>query len=143
MTPQPAPPVQLISFGYLHQRPEAEVVVDVRLSLRDPAVRTDLLDLTGQDPRVRAVVLDTPGARDLLGALLAHVHALRALPPDRPRRIAIGCAGGRHRSVALVDALAAALAERGVTGTVEHLHVHLPRVLKPAKGDTAWPTEQP
>ncbi|MGW0395892.1 RapZ C-terminal domain-containing protein [Streptomyces sp. NPDC003042] len=78
-----------------------------------------MLDLDGLNPRVQYVVLATPGARELLADL-----------PAGPRRIAIGCAGGRHRASGLAELLARALRERGREVEVEHLHVHLPRVLK-------------
>ncbi|MFJ9855300.1 hypothetical protein [Streptomyces sp. NPDC101150] len=49
-----------------------------------------------------------------------------------PRRIAIGCAGGRHRASGLTELLARALRERGRDVEVQHLYVRLPRVLKAA-----------
>ncbi|WP_234440653.1 RNase adapter RapZ [Streptomyces rimosus] len=55
----------------------------------------------------------------------------RSTPTSRQaRRIAIGCAGGRHRASGLAELLARALREHGRDVEVEHLHVHLPRVLK-------------
>ncbi|MBP2341082.1 UPF0042 nucleotide-binding protein [Saccharothrix coeruleofusca] len=131
-TPNPTPnPIRIISFGYLHSpAPDAERVEDVRDRFRDPARVTGLLDLTGHDPRVRDAVLTTPGVRDLLDDLAADIAGW---PADRPRRVAVGCAGGRHRSVAIAEELAAVLSADGWPVMVEHLHVHLPRVLKPAE----------
>jgi UPF0042 nucleotide-binding protein len=124
----------LTSFGYLHlptdadgrpAPPTADRIEDVRERLRDPAAARDILDLDGRNPRVQAVVLATPGATELLDNLTAYAQL-----PAGPRHIAIGCAGGKHRACALVELLAQRLPERGVPVTVEHLHAHLPRVLK-------------
>jgi len=102
----PLHPIRLISFGYLHLPtgpdgspvpPAADRIEDVRARLRDPAAARDILDLDGFHPRVQDVVLNTPGARELL-ANLANLADYADLPAG-PRRIAIGCAGGRHRAV--------------------------------------------
>ncbi|NUH42908.1 hypothetical protein HUF15_40530 [Streptomyces samsunensis] len=126
--------ITLTSFGYLHLPtgpdgtpipPTADRIEDVRDRLRDPAAARDILDLDGFDPRVQEVVLNTPGACELIDNLTEYASL-----PAGPRRIAIGCAGGRHRASALVELLAKALRERGREVNIEHLHVHLPRVLK-------------
>ncbi|WP_411575210.1 hypothetical protein [Streptomyces fradiae] len=64
---------------------------DVRDRLHDPAAARDILDLDGLNPRVQDVVLNTPGARELLANLADYADL-----PAGPRRIAIGCAGGRQ-----------------------------------------------
>jgi RNase adaptor protein for sRNA GlmZ degradation len=124
-------PIRLISFGYLHlddgPPPQADRIEDVRDRLRDPAAARNVLDLDGFHPRVQAIVLATPGARDLLDDLTRYADTL---PADRPRRIAVGCAGGRHRACGLIELLAARLHERGHLVAVEHRHAHLPRVLR-------------
>ncbi|MEE1806960.1 tyrosine-type recombinase/integrase [Streptomyces sp. BE133] len=93
-------PIRLISFGYLHLPtgpdgspvpPTADRIEDVRHRLRDPAAARDILDLDGLNPSVQDVVLNTPGARELLANLADYADL-----PAGPRRIAIGCAGGRH-----------------------------------------------
>ncbi|WP_245877110.1 RapZ C-terminal domain-containing protein [Streptomyces glaucescens] len=56
--------------------------------------------------------------------------------PAGPRCIAIGCAGGRHRASGLTELLARELRARGRQVDVEHLHVHLPRILKAADTST-------
>lgn len=129
-------PIRLISFGYLHLPtgpdgspvpPAADRVEDVRERLRDPAAARDILDLDGLHPRVQEVVLATPGARELIDNLTDYANL-----PAGPQRIAIGCAGGRHRASGLTEILARALRESGREVEVEHLHIHLPRVLKTA-----------
>jgi RNase adaptor protein for sRNA GlmZ degradation len=123
--------IRLTSFGYLHLHgappPEADRVEDVRARLRDPAAAKDVLDLDGRDQRVQAIVLSTPGARELL-ANLADYASL----PAGPQAIATGCAGGKHRAAALTELLGRELRARGFVVTIDHLHVHLPRVLKQA-----------
>lgn len=124
--------IELVSFGFLHLDdgavPTADRVEDVRDRLRDPARVAGLLDLDGRDRRIQEVVLNTPGARELLVNLAAYA----CLPTASPRRIAIGCAGGKHRAAALAELLAAGLRSGGREVTVTHLHAHLPRVLKQA-----------
>jgi len=116
----------IVSFGYLHgPAPRADLTLDVRNSLRDPArMSDDLRDSTGLDPRVQQVVWTTKGARDRAALLVAYA---RQHPDDT---IAVGCAGGRHRSVAIAEYVAAETGHE-----VRHLHVHLPRVLKPGRGE--------
>lgn len=121
------PHVRVISFGYLHSDPPgAHLVLDVRQYLSDPAAVRHLLDSDGRDPRVAAVVSATPGAADTV-AVLARFAATF---PQPDCVIAVGCAGGRHRSVALAEAVGALLRGDGHPVTVEHRHVHLPRVLR-------------
>lgn len=101
--PADRPPIELVSFGFLHLDtdpqgrpvlPRADRIEDVRDRLRDPAAARDILDLDGHHPRVQDVVLATPGARELLDNLTQD-----AALPAGPRRIAIGCAGAKHRVV--------------------------------------------
>ncbi|MFJ5142721.1 hypothetical protein [Streptomyces sp. NPDC088707] len=127
-------PIRLISFGYLHLPtgldsrpipPTADRIEDVRVRLRDPAAARDILDLDGLNPRVQDIVLSTPGARELLANLADYVGL-----PAGPHSIAIGCAGGKHRAAGLTELLARELRSRSRLVDVEHLHVHLPRILK-------------
>lgn len=126
-------PIRLTSFGYLHLPtgpdsspvpPAADRIEDVRDRLRDPAAARDILDLDGLNPRVQDIVLNTPGARELLADLADYADL-----PTGPSHIAIGCAGGKHRASGLTELLARELRGRGREVVVEHRHVHLPRVL--------------
>ncbi|MFE3582691.1 RapZ C-terminal domain-containing protein [Streptomyces vinaceus] len=127
-------PIRITSFGYLHLPtgpdgspvpPAADRIEDVRDRLRDPAAARDILDLDGLNPRVQDVVLATPGARELLANLADYADL-----PAGPSHIAIGCAGGRHRASSLTEILGRELRARGREVVIQHLHVHLPRVLK-------------
>lgn len=123
-----SPHVRVISFGYLHADPppDAHLVLDVRRYLSDPAAVRHLLDSDGRDHRVAAVVSATPGAADTVAVLTWFAATF----PQPDCVIAVGCAGGRHRSVALAEAVTALLRRDGHPVTVEHRHVHLPRVLR-------------
>jgi hypothetical protein len=121
----PSTPIMLISFGFRHMPngtpPVADRVEDVRQRLRDPAAAKDALDLNGFDEDVQQVVLNTPGAAELLDNLAAYAELLRAGPVS----IVIGCAGGKHRACALVVLLAEHLRERDLLVVEDHLHACL------------------
>ena len=126
--------ITIRSFGYLHDRPAdlppADITIDLRRLLADPAHVPDgsMLDMTGLDAAVRRFVFATPGALDLVDNTR---RLVRAMADVKPVIVAFGCAGGRHRSVALAHALHDQLASRHLDVSVHHLHVHLPRVIHP------------
>lgn len=123
--------VVVTSFGYLHApAPPADIVVDVRHHLRDPHVDPTFRELTGQDAAVWHRVLGTPGATGLVDGLTVAVRALlpAARTAGRLITVAIGCAGGRHRSVVLADSLAERLAMAGVGAEAEHRDIDRPVV---------------
>ena len=127
--------IQVRSFGFLHDKPAdlspADITIDLRRLLADPAHVPDgsMLDLDGRDPAVRRFVFGTPGALDLLDHVVRLVQAMDAV---KPTVVDFGCAGGRHRSVTLAAALADQLDAAGYDVSVQHLHVHLPRVIRSA-----------
>ncbi|MFN7951587.1 MAG: RNase adapter RapZ [bacterium] len=104
----PALEVALVSFGFRNGLPQdADVVFDVRF-LPNPHYEAELRDHDGREPRVRTFVFRGGEAE----AFLAHVEGLlRFLLPRYHREgkhlvsIAVGCTGGKHRSVAIVEAL--------------------------------------
>jgi UPF0042 nucleotide-binding protein len=118
--------VSLVSFGYKYGLPtDADIALDCRF-LPNPFFVEELRPKTGADPEVAAYVLERPDARELLG----HVMALLDFALPRFHRegksyltIAIGCTGGRHRSVALVEALRQRLAGLGYRVLVRHRDV--------------------
>ena len=106
--------VSLESFGYRFGLPgEADIVLDARF-LPNPHWVPDLRPLSGMDQPVREYVLGRSDAETFLGQV---VELIRFLAPrfmaEQKRRLvlAIGCTGGRHRSVVLVDELARRLQE--------------------------------
>jgi UPF0042 nucleotide-binding protein len=100
--------VTVESFGFKYGLPmDADMVMDVRF-LPNPHWVDELRPLTGQHPAVRDYVLGQPGAAEFLDAY----HRLLSLVVDGYRRegkrymtVAIGCTGGKHRSVAIAEAL--------------------------------------
>ncbi len=100
--------VSLLSFGYKFGLPdEADLVLDARF-LPNPHWIPELRLLTGQDAAVKEYVLERPGAQEFLDKV---ADLLRFLAPrflsEQKRRVvlAIGCTGGRHRSVTLTESL--------------------------------------
>jgi RNase adapter protein RapZ len=114
--------VTLLSFGYRHGLPvEADFVFDVR-SLPNPYFVEGLSAGTGEDAAVAAFVFDRPEARalvDQVAALLQHAIPLAEQEGKAYLTIAVGCTGGRHRSVAVVRELQKRLGG-GRTLTVRH-----------------------
>lgn len=100
--------VNLESFGYRYGvPPAADLVFDVRF-LPNPHYIPELQVLTGLDPEVRDYVLSQPVCREFRGHLNVLLDFL--LPHYRKEgksylTIAVGCTGGRHRSVSIVDDL--------------------------------------
>ncbi|SEB30510.1 P-loop ATPase protein family protein [Streptomyces misionensis] len=119
LRPHPSPPlrgptmpaVAITSFGYLHgPQPDARACYDLRHQFRDPHLRPELRYLTARDAPVREAVMATDGVLALVHAIAATVDAYLAGPrQDEPLTVALGCAGGRHRSATVADALAAVL----------------------------------
>mgnify|MGYP002620955161 CR=1 FL=1 len=121
------PQCVVTSFGYRHgPAPEATIVVDVRDLLRDPNVDPAVRELDGFDARVRQRVLATPGALALIDHTVLLVQGVLTEAPGAVVDVAVGCAGGRHRSVALAERIAEALDQYGVVVELEHRDVHRP-----------------
>ena len=113
----------LVSFGFKHGVPfDADLVFDVRF-LPNPHFVPGLRPLDGRDARVREFVLDHDESRTLLGHLK---EFLKFLLPRYEREgkayltVAVGCTGGRHRSVTLVEELRRFLDELGYAPSVVH-----------------------
>lgn len=115
--------VNVVSFGYKYGLPaDADIVADCRF-LPNPHWIDELAPLTGQDAPVRDYVLGQPGAKEFLDAFVEALHtALAGFEREGKRflTVAVGCTGGKHRSVAMADQLAARLAEAGAGVRVVH-----------------------
>jgi UPF0042 nucleotide-binding protein len=113
----PGVQVTVLSFGFKYGLPaDADMVGDARF-LPNPFWVPELRPKTGLDSAVNEFVLDQPGARefvDAFGRALEPVMAGYQRENKRHATIAIGCTGGKHRSVTLVGELAAHL--RGLPG---------------------------
>lgn len=112
--------IVITSFGYGHApAPLADITLDVRHSLRNPHHDPVMRTMTGLDAPVREHVTATPGARDIVEQLAKVAESLAGIAPSV--RVAIGCVGGRHRSVALAEELGEDLAIlRDLAVYVEH-----------------------
>jgi UPF0042 nucleotide-binding protein len=101
--------VTVLSFGFKYGVPtDADMVADTRF-LPNPFWIPALKTLTGLDPAVRDYVLGQPGAKDFVrdyGKALKPVLAGYQRENKRHATIAIGCTGGKHRSVAVAEELA-------------------------------------
>jgi UPF0042 nucleotide-binding protein len=119
--------VSLVSFGYRHGLPdEADMVLDARF-LPNPHWVADLRPQSGLNPAVRSYVVDRVESQEFLDRV---VELLRFVAPrfmlEQKKRLvlALGCTGGRHRSVALVEELAHRLrSESDLVVSVSHRDV--------------------
>ena len=113
----------LISFGYKHGLPlDADVVLDCRF-LPNPHWVPELRDLTGLDARVREFLWRRPETGefvDRVDALLRFLLPQFLAEGKSYLAIAVGCTGGRHRSVAVVEELASRLRTAGYRLSVFH-----------------------
>ena len=112
------------SFGFKHGLPlDADIVMDVRF-LPNPHWDEELRPLTGHDPaRARLRARASGGARvPRRASRSCSPAAARATRPEGKSylTIAIGCTGGRHRSVAVAEELAARLRARGIAVRTGH-----------------------
>jgi UPF0042 nucleotide-binding protein len=114
-----------VSFGFKHGMPsEADVVLDVRF-LPNPYFVEALSAKNGTEPDVAAFVLENDDAREFLRHALGLVRFLIPRCEEEGKSyltVAIGCTGGRHRSVAVATELARQLGE-GFAVTVRHRDV--------------------
>ena len=119
----PALRATVLSFGFKYGLPlDADLVADVRF-LPNPHWIPELRPHTGQDPAVRDYVLSQEGAGrflDVYTELLRLVGAGYQREGKRYLTLAIGCTGGKHRSVAMAEEIAKRLAGDGVQTTVAH-----------------------
>jgi UPF0042 nucleotide-binding protein len=115
--------VEVVSFGFRYGVPlDASLVMDVRF-LPNPHFIPELRPHSGLEPQVREFVLEQADTILFLDRFLALLDIL--IPAYRREgksylTIAIGCTGGRHRSVAIVQALAARFEADGLTVRCSH-----------------------
>ena len=107
--------ITVTAFGYKYGLPmDADLVFDVRF-LPNPYYVSELRPLSGLDANVANFVLSRNEAREFMDRLCSLLDLLIPLYAEEGRytlHIAVGCTGGRHRSVAVANALATRLAER-------------------------------
>ncbi|MFH1736747.1 MAG: RNase adapter RapZ [Actinomycetota bacterium] len=115
--------ITVLSFGYKFGVPmDADIVMDVRF-LPNPYYEDKLRHLTGENKRVKKFVLDRPVA---VNFLKKSDSLLTLLLPNYAREgkthftVALGCTGGRHRSVALAEEVSAFLKGKGYNVILRH-----------------------
>ncbi len=115
--------VSVTSFSYLRGLPrEADLVFDVRF-LSNPHYQAELKDQTGRDRAVADFIVRDPAwppFRDALVELLTTLLPHYKREGKRYLTIAIGCTGGRHRSVFVSETMAQTLAGKGHRVTLRH-----------------------
>jgi UPF0042 nucleotide-binding protein len=122
-TGKEAPTLAILSFGFSRGLPRnADTVFDMRF-LRNPYWVDSLRDLTGLDPAVGDYVAADPGYETAVSRIEDLLLTLLPRYSEEGKSyvtVAFGCTGGRHRSVHVVERVAARLREAGFSPTVEH-----------------------
>jgi len=107
--------IRIMSFGYKHGvPPDADLVFDTRF-LPNPFYEDDLREMPGTHPRIRDYVLrraETKAYLDELTRFLRFLLPRFEIEGKSQLVIAIGCTGGRHRSVVIAEALRDTLGNR-------------------------------
>ncbi len=115
--------VTVISFGFKYGIPvDADYVADMRF-LPNPHWIPELRAHTGRDGDVADYVLSRPGAMEFLDAFVALLTSVTQgylREGKRFMRVAIGCTGGKHRSVAMSEEIARRLGEQGYAARALH-----------------------
>lgn len=113
----------VVSFGYKYGLPvDADLVVDCRF-LPNPHWVPELRPKNGRDAQVRDYVLGQPGAKEFLDS---YTEVLRLLTEGYEREgkhyvtLAVGCTGGKHRSVAMAEQIGIRLRDEGIEVQVAH-----------------------
>lgn len=116
----------LISFGFKHGAPESlDMILDVRC-FSNPYYVPSLRKLTGLQPKVRKHVFADKGVAPFLKKvtdLLLFLYPLYVKEGKHYFAIGIGCTGGKHRSVAIVEELCKRLRKKIPIVKIEHRHI--------------------
>ncbi|GII32026.1 nucleotide-binding protein [Planotetraspora mira] len=120
---RPGLKVSVVSFGYKYGMPvDADLVVDCRF-LPNPHWVPELRPMNGLDTPVRDYVLNQPGAKEFLDGY-EDVFGVVAAGYTREGKsyvtLAVGCTGGKHRSVAMAEEIGSRLREDGMDVQVSH-----------------------
>lgn len=115
--------VTVVSFGFKYGVPvDADLLADMRF-LPNPFWVPELRDATGQDEAVAHFVKDRPDAQTFLDRYLPVIETVGEGYLREGKRfmtVAIGCTGGKHRSVAMSEEIAARLRALGITAEATH-----------------------
>lgn len=121
--------INLVSFGFRHGTPgSVELLFDVRF-LPNPYFEEALRDGTGRDEKVASYIMQSERGKSFFSRLEQFVTYLLPFYDEEGKAyvtIGVGCTGGRHRSVAIVEALGEFLRKRGREVSVAHRDVERP-----------------
>ena len=115
--------LSLVSFGFKHGIPlDVDMVWDVRF-LPNPHWEENLRELSGLDDAVKSFTIDQPLAQEFLSKAQEMLDFL--LPAYQAEgksylTVAVGCTGGRHRSVAVTEAIGSWLSANGLRPRITH-----------------------
>jgi UPF0042 nucleotide-binding protein len=113
----------VVSFGFKYGIPvDADMVADMRF-LPNPHWVPELRQLSGRDAEVAAYVKERPEAKEFIDKYVDLVETVVAGYLREGKRfmtIAVGCTGGKHRSVAMTEEIAARMRERGLDARPMH-----------------------
>ncbi|GAA2002918.1 UPF0042 nucleotide-binding protein [Nakamurella flavida] len=117
------PTMTIVSFGYKYGLPlDSDLVIDMRF-LPNPHWIPELRDHTGQERAVSDYVLSQEGAAEFLDRYVQLVDLVSAGYRREGKRyltLAVGCTGGKHRSVAVAEEMARRLSSDALTVSVVH-----------------------
>lgn len=115
--------ITVLSFGFKYGIPvDADMVADVRF-LPNPYWDEQLRQLTGRDAAVSQNVIERPDAMEFLTHFQDLLQTMREGYLREGKRlvtVAVGCTGGKHRSVAMTEQLALMLQDKGLQASVFH-----------------------
>nr|WP_320011728.1 RNase adapter RapZ [uncultured Desulfobulbus sp.] len=114
--------ISLFSFGFKHGHPQADLVWDVRF-LPNPYWDAELKPFTGKDQRVAAYALGNTAGEEffsLIEPLLTFLVREYTAGGREKVTLAVGCTGGKHRSVATAERLYLFLQELGCEVQLAH-----------------------
>ena len=119
--------IEFISFGFKHSPAiEAEFVFDFR-SLPNPFYVEELRDKTGLDEEIRAFIMQAKESKEYFERLVCLIDFLISLYEKEGKeslKIALGCTGGQHRSVAFAEILNEHFKEKGHLCSVFHRDIN-------------------
>jgi len=118
--------IRAVSFGYKHGIPlDADFVFDCRF-LPNPFYVAELKNLTGLDSSIRQYVFQDQAAERYLGLVMGILDFVMPYCQKEGKTqvvVALGCTGGKHRSVAMVEVLREMLQKSRHRVAVEHRHI--------------------
>lgn len=120
--------VHVMSFGFKYDVPtEADMVMDLRF-LPNPYFDLQLRPLSGKDQAIASYVLGGEPGSVFIEKYLDFLKYILPLYEEEGRyrlTIAVGCTGGRHRSVAVAESIYNTLKRSGYSVSIEHKHIDL------------------